>query len=232
MMDRDTWSNEEVKSALGDFIFVKIDIDKERELAAKYDVKAIPNIFFLDGNGAKITNFLGYMNSGSMKEALSKNAITTEFISNEMINYYKKPNYSNGLRLSYKYYEFTLYADKTLKTKLMKACDYYVEETRKSIKKKDENYIDKKQKMEFLELFDLAYSFKFEKLNKKISEYEMEGIKEANLYDYWFLKHLSSKGIGLDTSKFDELLKKGDMENVIVDSNEVYAFYQKSIENN
>ena len=47
-MDKDTWSNDKVKLALDDFIFVKIDIDRERDIASKYDVNSIPNVFFLD----------------------------------------------------------------------------------------------------------------------------------------------------------------------------------------
>ena len=47
-MDVDVWSNTEVLKVMDDFIFVKIDIDRNREVATKYGVNSIPNIFIFD----------------------------------------------------------------------------------------------------------------------------------------------------------------------------------------
>lgn len=229
-MDSDTWSDENVKFALDNFIFVKVDIDRNREIAAKYNVKAIPNIFFLDGNGVALNSILGYKNSNEILKYLDKFAISTEVISIELINQYKSPSYYNSLKLLYKYFDFTLYAEADLKSDLLRVCDYYLDNSKTYISKNEDSYFVKKQKLELLKLFDIAYKFNFEKLQKKLNEIKLNEIDQLNLYDYWFLKYLSVKGNGNDVSEIDEFLKNNDMENVINDSNKLLAFYQKSKE--
>lgn len=228
-MDKDTWSNDKVKLALDDFIFVKIDIDRERDIASKYDVNSIPNVFFLDGNGVAIHSFVGYKDANEIIKDLDNYAISTEMISLEMINQYKSPGYINSLKLLYKYFDFTLYADGELKNDLLTACNFYLDNTKNYISKKDKNYEQKKQKIELLNLYDLAYRFNFEKLEKKIAEVKPESIDEMNKYDFWFLKYLSIKGVAGDVKQIEEYLKNNDLENIISDSNKLLAFHQKGI---
>ena len=52
-MDMDTWSNQEVNLLTEDFVMLKIDIDANRELASKYSITSIPNMFIIDANGKK-----------------------------------------------------------------------------------------------------------------------------------------------------------------------------------
>ena len=229
-MDFNTWNDERVKSAMNDFIFVKIDIDKNRELANKYNVKSIPNIFFLDGNGFSIHNILGYKTPNEIIKYLENYNISTEIISIELINQYKKPNYYNLLKLISKYYDFTLYADNDLKGDLLHVCSLYLDESNNYLSKKEENYVKKKQKIELIKLFTLAYNFNFDKLDKKISEIKIAEIDESNYFDYWFLKYISTKALGKETSVMEEQLKNNELENVITDSNKLYAFYLKSKE--
>lgn len=226
-MDKDTWSNDKVKLALEDFIFVKIDIDREREIASKYDVSSIPNVFFLDGNGVEINSFVGYKDADEIMKDLDNYAISTEMISLEMINQYKNPNYINSLKLLYKYFDFTLYADGELKNDLLKVCGAYLDKTKNYISKNEENYNQKKQKLDLLKLYSLAYSFDFEKLDRKLSEIKVESIDEMNKYDYWFLKYLSIKGLSIDVKDIEQQLKNNDIENIISDSNKLLTFYQK-----
>lgn len=228
-MDMDTWSNDKVKLALDDFIFVKIDIDIERDVASKYDVKSIPNVFFLDGNGVAIYSFVGYKDANQIMKDLENHAISTEMISLEMINQYKSPSYINSLKLLYKYFDFTLYAEGDLKNDLLTACNSYLDDTKKYFSKKDENYEQKKQKMELLNLYDLAYGFNFKKLEKKIAEIKSESIYEMNKYDFWFLKYLSIKGVDGDLKDIEEQLKNNDLENIVSDSDKLLAFYKKMI---
>lgn len=66
-MEDSTFSNRSVIRRAGDFVPVRIDIDKQRDVAAKYNGLArkyggvgIPNILFLDADGTKLKHVVGY----------------------------------------------------------------------------------------------------------------------------------------------------------------------------
>jgi thiol:disulfide interchange protein len=66
-MEDSTFSNRGVVRKAGDFIPVRIDIDKQREVATKYNGLArkyggvgIPNILFLAADGKKLKHIVGY----------------------------------------------------------------------------------------------------------------------------------------------------------------------------
>lgn len=48
-----------VNEALADFVPVKVDVDKNQELAAKYDINPIPVFIVLDRTGKEVYRFLG-----------------------------------------------------------------------------------------------------------------------------------------------------------------------------
>ncbi|WP_298391475.1 thioredoxin domain-containing protein [Flavobacterium sp.] len=227
-MDRDTWSDESVKAALDNFVFVKIDIDRDKEIANKYNVSAIPNVFFLDGNGATLNNSLGYKTSAEILKDLDKFAISTEMIAIEMINQYKSPSYYNSLKLLYKYYNFSLYTDNDLKSDLLRVCDYYIDNSKTYLSKSDKSYAVKKQKLDLIKLFDLAYRFNFDKLEKKLAEIKSTDIDQSNQYDYWFLKYVAVKGTGADVKEVEEYLNNNELQNIIADSNTLLTFYEKT----
>lgn len=229
-MDADTWYSEDVKVMLENFIFVKIDIDTNREIASKYNVASIPNVFFVDGNGAPIYSFLGYKGPRETIRELEKFAISTEYLSSELINYYKTPCYNYGVRLVSKYYDYSLYAGDNIKSDILNVCDFYLNEAKGMIKKEEESYKQKKQKIELLKLYDLAYRFKFEKLEKKISEINQDDIEEYNQNDYWFLKYLVLKGLKKENLLVvEEDIKKLGLEVVINKADKVVAIYENSI---
>jgi thioredoxin-like negative regulator of GroEL len=97
-MDFDSWSNAEVNEVLEGYIQVKIDIDRETELAKSYGIQNIPNMFIMDGNGKVVYSFNGYHDADQLKRELEKFAFSTEFLSNELINYFKMKNYNTSLR--------------------------------------------------------------------------------------------------------------------------------------
>lgn len=172
---------------------------------------------------------LGYKTASEILKDLDKFSISTEMIATEMINQYKSPTYYNSLKLIYKYYNFTLYSDSELKRDLLRVCDYYVDNSKKYLSKNDKDYALKKQKIELLKLFDLAYGFNFDKLDKKVSEIKFSEIDESNQYEYWFLKYLSVKGTRKDTKEVTDYLISNDMNYIIKDSNNLYAFYEKTV---
>jgi len=66
-MDQSTFMATEVMSYLNKhFIPVRVDTDKEKEVARKYNVRPIPDNWFLDGKGERIANRPGYISPGDL----------------------------------------------------------------------------------------------------------------------------------------------------------------------
>jgi thiol:disulfide interchange protein len=65
LLDKNTFSNKDVEAKLSNgFIAVKIDLDKSPEapeLARKFAVNAIPHIVFLDADGKRLSDIVGYV---------------------------------------------------------------------------------------------------------------------------------------------------------------------------
>ena len=70
MLDRTTWKDENVISTLKDkAVAVKVDVDENSELAAKYSIHSLPTVIFEDGNGNEVSRFIGYRDvEGFLKE--------------------------------------------------------------------------------------------------------------------------------------------------------------------
>lgn len=61
-LDEDTFQNAQVQEKLSkNYVVVKIDIDKNPDIASKYKVYAVPTIVFMDSNGTQIKRQEGYM---------------------------------------------------------------------------------------------------------------------------------------------------------------------------
>lgn len=192
-MDMDTWGDEKVKLLLENFVFVKIDIDSNKELAFKYNVKSIPNVFILDSNGIVVKSFLGYMGANKFIDAVGSYALSTEYLSKELINQYKFPCYINSIKTALKYYDFSLYLDDEIKLDFLLVSDLYLTQAKKYLKKNDPSFVIKKQKIELANLCYYAYKFNFEKLDKKLSDIKTEEIQQENLDIFWFLRYIVSK---------------------------------------
>jgi thioredoxin-like negative regulator of GroEL len=61
-MERDTWAQSSVVAKSADFIFAKVDFDRNPPLNRWYGVDSIPRVVIADGYGTKLTEFVGYMN--------------------------------------------------------------------------------------------------------------------------------------------------------------------------
>ena len=76
-MDKETFSNADVIRKAQAFIPVRIDIDKQRAVAAKYNGLArayggagIPNILFLSSKGTKIKQIIGFKTARQILAAM------------------------------------------------------------------------------------------------------------------------------------------------------------------
>lgn len=228
-MDKKSWNNDQVELILEDYVKVKINIDSNRDLANKYGVRGIPNMIIMDGNGKVVHSFSGYHDAKPLENELTRFALSTEFLSFDLINFYKNNGFYPALRASQKYCEYSLLVDKNIKSKILKLSTEYLKEAKVFLNKNDQNYERDKQRLDLYKLYDLAYSFDFKELKEKVSEIKLEQINVSNEYPYWFLTYIADKGLGKHMEEIEQLLKKKDLEDVIKKGNEVYSFYEKSI---
>jgi thioredoxin 1 len=65
LLDKNTFGNKDVEGRLSkEFIAVKIDLDRSKEaegLAKKFGANAIPHVIFVDSDGKKISDIIGYV---------------------------------------------------------------------------------------------------------------------------------------------------------------------------
>ena len=207
-MDNDSWSNAEVNAILENYIQVKIDIDNERALANQYGIESIPNMFIMDGNGKVVHSFMGYHDAAQLKKELERFAFSTEFMSKDMINYFKMKNYNTSTRVFMKCLDYSVLVDAEVRPKIVNLAQSYLEDAKKELSKKDESYTEKKQKLDLLTLFVLAYEKKFDKISKKLNDIKENDIAESNRNYYNFLKYVTAKGLNAaDFASLENTLK-------------------------
>jgi thiol-disulfide isomerase/thioredoxin len=194
-MDADSWNDPLVMEIMQNFVPVRIDIDQNKDLASKYSVDGIPNMYILDGNGKVVYSFVGYRSAVQLKTELQNFALSTEYLSMELINEFKFNGYGSEVRLSQKYFDFSLLVDKEIKNRFLKVAELYLADAKNNLSKKDADYEEKMQKIKLLENFGYAYDYNFKKLDKKMTELSEASIKESNLQMYLFLKLVAAKGL-------------------------------------
>ncbi len=194
-MDQDSWSDGEVNEVLANYIQVKVDIDSDKELATKYGIQSIPNMFIMDGNGKVVYTFSGYHDALKLKKELEKFALSTEFLSNDLLNYFKLKNYNTATRVYLKCLDYSLLVKHDIQYKVVDWAEFYLGDAKQELSKKDESYAVKKQKLELLSLFALAYEKRFEKVSKKLSDFNINNIHETNKDFYNFLRYVTLKGL-------------------------------------
>lgn len=191
-MDSDVWTKEDIKETLNDYIFLKINIDHNRELASKYVVNSIPNVFITDCFGKKIDSNTGYMSLNQTIKFLEPYRLDTEFYFKEANEFLKNPSFNSALNLSLKKLDYSLYVEKELTKKIIFNGIEYLDEAEQYISKKDSDYNEKTQRLELLKLYEYVYSFNLEKLNKKLEHIDEKNISDfLNKNYYYFLKYLA-----------------------------------------
>ncbi|HLT33626.1 MAG TPA: thioredoxin family protein [Aquaticitalea sp.] len=192
-MDSESWSQDEVKLLMDNYISVKIDIDRNKQLAQKYQVKGIPYIFIMDGNGKVVYQQMSYKRKSEVLSLLKKYALNTSYIQNESINYYKAANFTTALRIASKYQDYSLHIDNTeVKNNILKTSQAYFEESEGFLKKYDfENKKVYFQKLELFEIQMLLIMNKTEKAIKKLGKIEKTSVDDINQPFYNFLYYVS-----------------------------------------
>ncbi len=72
MMERNTFSDEKVRQCLAGFVPLKIDVDKEPKLAARYGIEGMPTTLVVDANGKPLAGAVGYLEVADYLAVLDK----------------------------------------------------------------------------------------------------------------------------------------------------------------
>lgn len=73
MLDEQTWPDPQVKQALADYVAVRLDTDKNQDLARKYEITGIPAIIFMDSAGSEKRRQVGFVSPQEMVKLLKAN---------------------------------------------------------------------------------------------------------------------------------------------------------------
>ena len=195
-MDSESWSKDEIKEVMDNYVTVQIDIDKYREIAKKYNVRGIPYVFIMDANGQVIYERMSYMTKGQVKKLLNKYALNTAFLQKDYLIYKQKINSNSSFRLAQSYQNYSIYLDENVRNDFLKLSINYLKEVKKLLKRENRNNISMNQKIELIEIQEKLirgdYSKCVKELNKSFTEEEID-VRNRSLF--YFLSYVARKGI-------------------------------------
>jgi len=188
-MDAEAWSSSEVSALMTNFIPLKIDIDTERDIAFKYSIRSIPDVFIMDANGEIIYHNIGYMSKAQVINLLKKYSYGTQLLQNDIVEFIKSKNGDNALNIAEAYFDFSIYVNKNVRNDFLKIGEKYLNTAVKLYKKENNN----KNNAQKISLMSVPYKYlikgKFEKALKKLdNDFEEIDIKDDNKLLYTFIK--------------------------------------------
>ena len=207
-MDSESWSKDEIKELMNNYVSVQIDIDKYNEIANKYNVRGIPYIFIMDPNGKVIYQHMSYMNKSQVKKLLNKYALNTSFLQKDYLIYNKNINSNSSFRLAQSYQNYSIYLDENIRIDFLKLSIDYLKEVKKFLKRENRNNISMNQRIELIgiqeKLIRGDYSKCVKELNKSFRE---EKIDEKNRSLFYFISYVASRGVN-DTENSEDWFEK------------------------
>jgi len=217
-MDSESWSKEEVQLLMDNYVSVKIDIDKYPDIAEKYDVRGIPYVFILDGNGKVVYKNMSYKTKSQLMVLLKKYAINTSFLSKDLVNYYKQESFSSAFRLGYKYQDLALRLDKEIKSDFLNVSDDYFDESKKQLKESSlKNKDGFLQKIDLYEIQSLLILNKTKRALKELNKIELNDLDESNASLYNFLAYTIHKQLNDDeVAIWEEKMQESDKQKALL----------------
>jgi thioredoxin-like negative regulator of GroEL len=70
-MEKEVWIEQKLVEQSKKFVCISIDVDRNKEVATKYNIKNLPTIIFADSWGNKLTRNEGYMSALSIKQIMA-----------------------------------------------------------------------------------------------------------------------------------------------------------------
>lgn len=186
-MDDESWSDEEVKGLMDNFIPLKIDIDVERNLTSKFNIRSIPHIFILDPNGEVLTMQKSYMTKKQVMLMLDKYKYGTQLLQENYLAFMQNKSGDNALKIAETYFNYLLYVDESVKKDFLQLGNSYL--TLSNDLYKDNN--KKGENEQRISLYEDAYTYlvlgNYDKALKKLDKnFKETKITEVNkgLYNF------------------------------------------------
>lgn len=187
-MEREVWYDQEVQTAMNNFVPLRLDYDSELSARSKYSVKGIPDIFIINGNGDIVYHHLGYMDKGTTIEMLKKYSLQTSFLQTESINYYKHPSYVTSLRLAKKYLDYSLGLDDEVKRNFLELAENYLGESEKQMEESQANFKMITEQIQLLELVSDMYKERYNRVFRILGrDFDESTVSEINKPLFYFL---------------------------------------------
>lgn len=209
-MDSESWSDPKIQQLMQAYVPVKIDIDRNRKDSMIYNVRSIPFVFIIDGNGEVIYKSLGYMNKEEIIKVLERYALNTNFLQREAINYFQNQNYVTSLRLGEKYLDYSLYLQESIKNDFLNLAENYLKQSNKLLDKKQGNYQIIKEKLALLQLTSKLYSGDEKIVRKRLEKISLQEVDPVNhpLYAYLNLCMNKINSDPVDLQKWTKILNE------------------------
>lgn len=203
-MDNDVWSKEEISNIMENYIPVKIDIDYNRNLAAKYSVRSIPYIAIVDSWENVIYQSTGYKNLTQVSKFLKEFAINLTLV-NQALHILDKDakNANSAIRVALKYQDMGFVLQGDAKSAFLKQSNQYLKMAKKSASKNEDILLEK---IELLGLVNRAYFDNYSAVSKQL-EKDFKLVDKANEAIFYYLHFLIQLNEG-NTNKVEEMYKK------------------------
>ena len=194
-MDSESWSKDEIKQMMKNYVSEQIDIDIDKELARKYNVQGIPYIFILDPNGEVVYQQMSYMNKNQVKNLLDKYSLNTSFLQRDLLIYNKNKNSNSSFRLAVSYQNYSIYLDEDVRNDFLDLSRTYLNQTKNLLKSEKKNNIVMNQKIQLIQIHEKLIRGNYKKCSKELDKSFEEGkIDERNKSLYYFLNYVACKG--------------------------------------
>ncbi|MGO4912819.1 thioredoxin family protein [Leeuwenhoekiella sp. W20_SRS_FM14] len=212
-MDKDSWSDPEVQSLMEAFIPVKIDFDRQKNLARSYQVNAIPDFFIMDGNGAVIYHHKGYLNAFGLIQELKKYQLNIAYTTTPAIQYYQKKQYNTALKLAERYMDFALnISDKEVRFNFLQVAENYLNKSEDLLVKTMSTYNLFEERIALYNLMIDVYRGKTSKVTRVLEkEYSESTIDSRNKAVFYFLKSCLCEPNDSELAQVSEKLKSEDV---------------------
>lgn len=186
-MDSNTWSKDEVKVLMNNYVPLKIDIDNNRTIAGRYSANRIPYVVIIDPNGEIVYDESGYKDKAQMIRILKRYSVNTNILQEDFLSFRKAESGATAVNIAEKYFDYSVYVDKSVRRNFLSLANKYLKKAKKITSKKE--YKEKlSQRVQLLgdayrDLIRGRYKKVIETLNKKFKEEEI--LKEnKGLYDF------------------------------------------------
>jgi thioredoxin-like negative regulator of GroEL len=167
-MDNDMWNTKEFKALSENFVPLKIDIDREKELARAYNIRSIPHVVLATASGEVVWEQTGYSHSAPYEKILKNLPESLNGINTKLLTLSEEFNDEEYFSIGNSYLELAMESSDDLKRGFFSLSDKYFKEITKN-SENDENIAFAEMKM----LLNDAYLGRYKRAVRKVDKIEV-----------------------------------------------------------